>query len=71
MPVAVKTFDDAVIQRFTASGSWGTQPLSTRVAELAGVAATVLARTWRRNLLLSITAGTATCLILTNWLLPA
>ncbi|WP_238013802.1 AzlD domain-containing protein [Dactylosporangium sp. AC04546] len=41
------------------------------VAELAGVVVTVVVHWWRRNLLLSIAAGTAVCLILTNWVLPA
>src|SRR5438445_9812717 len=34
------------------------------IAELAGVAATVTAHTWRRNIVLSILTGTTICLIL-------
>lgn len=37
--------------------------------ELAGVAVTVAVHRWRRNVVLSILSGTATCLILTNWVL--
>ncbi len=39
--------------------------------ELAGVAVTVVVHRWRRNVVLSILTGTATCMILTNWVLPA
>jgi branched-subunit amino acid transport protein AzlD len=35
------------------------------------VAVTVVTHWWRRNAVLSIVTGTATCLILTNWVLPA
>jgi branched-subunit amino acid transport protein AzlD len=35
--------------------------------ELAGIVVTVAAHRWRRNVVLSILAGTATCMILTNW----
>jgi branched-subunit amino acid transport protein AzlD len=38
--------------------------------ELAGVAVTVAVHRWRRNVVLSIVTGTATCMILTNWVLP-
>jgi branched-subunit amino acid transport protein AzlD len=41
------------------------------VPELAGVVTTIAVHAWRRNAVLSIVAGTATCLILTNWVLPA
>jgi branched-subunit amino acid transport protein AzlD len=37
--------------------------------ELAGVAVTVAVHRWRRNVVLSIVAGTAACMILTSWLL--
>jgi branched-subunit amino acid transport protein AzlD len=37
------------------------------IAELTGVAATVAAHRWRRNIVLSILAGTTICLVLTNW----
>ena len=37
--------------------------------ELAG-AVTVAVHRWRRNVVLSILTGTATCMILTNWVLP-
>ena len=35
--------------------------------DLAGIVVTVAAHRWRRNVVLSILAGTATCMILTNW----
>jgi acyl-CoA synthetase len=35
MPVAVTRFDDEVIRGFVAAGWWGTEPLSTRIVELA------------------------------------
>ena len=35
--------------------------------EIAGVAVTVGAHAWRRNVVLSIVAGTATCIVLTTW----
>jgi branched-subunit amino acid transport protein AzlD len=38
--------------------------------ELAGVAVTVAAHRWRRNVVLSILTGTATCMTLTNRVLP-
>jgi len=38
--------------------------------ELVGVAVTAAVHWWRRNVVLSIVAGTAACLILTNWVLP-
>ncbi len=38
--------------------------------ELAGVAVTVAVHRWRHNVVLSIVTGTATCMILTNWVLP-
>lgn len=41
------------------------------LAELAGIVATILAHWWRRNIFISLTAGTGTCVILANWILPA
>ena len=41
------------------------------VPELAGVAVTVAVHGWRRNVVLSIVAGTAACMILANGVLPA
>jgi branched-subunit amino acid transport protein AzlD len=41
------------------------------VPELAGVAATAAVHWWRRNAVLSIVIGTAVCLVLTNWVMPA
>lgn len=38
MPVPVTRFDDAVIRGFVAAGWWGTEPLSTRIVELAASA---------------------------------
>jgi branched-subunit amino acid transport protein AzlD len=38
--------------------------------ELAGVAVTGAVHRWRRNVVRSISDGTATCMILTNWVLP-
>lgn len=35
---------------------------------LAGVAVTAGVHLWRRNVVLSIVAGTAVCLVVTNWL---
>jgi branched-subunit amino acid transport protein AzlD len=35
--------------------------------ELVGVAVTVAVHRWRRNVVLSIVAGTTACMILTNW----
>lgn len=40
-------------------------------AQLNGVAVTVAAHWWCRNMVLSIVAGTAACLLMANWLLPA
>jgi branched-subunit amino acid transport protein AzlD len=40
------------------------------VPELVGVVVTVAAHLWRRNVVLSIVAGTATCMLLSNGLLP-
>ena len=37
--------------------------------ELVGVAVTAAVHAWRRNVVLSIVAGTAACMILTNWAL--
>ena len=44
---------------------------SHSLAELTGVAATVAAHRWRRNIVLSNLAGTTICLVLTNWIVPA
>ena len=38
--------------------------------ELAGVAVTVAVHGWRRNVVFSILAGTAACMILSNGVLP-
>jgi branched-subunit amino acid transport protein AzlD len=35
--------------------------------ELAGVAVTVATHLWRRNVVLSIVAGTVACMVLTSW----
>ena len=48
-----------------------TAPSTHGLAELAGVAVTVVTHWWRRNAVLSIVTGTAVCLIHTNWILPA
>ncbi len=40
------------------------------VPELVGVAVTIGMHRWRRNAVLSIVAGTAACLILTNGVVP-
>ena len=37
------------------------------VPEISGVVTTVVIHRWRRNVVLSILAGTATCIVLTNW----
>ncbi|MFG1922784.1 branched-chain amino acid transporter permease [Cryptosporangium sp. NPDC048952] len=39
------------------------------LAQVVGVAVTVVIHWWRRNAVLSIVAGTAACLALTNWAL--
>ncbi len=39
--------------------------------EIAGVAITVAVHLWRRNMVLSIMAGTAACLLLANGVIPA
>lgn len=44
---------------------------SAAVPEIAGVVATVGVHAWRRNVVLSIVAGTAVCIVLTNWLAGA
>jgi branched-subunit amino acid transport protein AzlD len=41
------------------------------IPEITGVAVTVAVHWWRRNAVLSILAGTAACLVMTNWILPA
>lgn len=41
------------------------------IPELAGVAVTVGLHWWRRNVALSIVGGTAACLLMANWVLPA
>ena len=38
------------------------------IAELSGVAAVVALQLWRRNMVLSLVAGTAVCVLLTNTL---
>ncbi len=40
------------------------------VPELVGVGVTVVTHRWRRNAVLSIVAGTAACLVLTNGVVP-
>jgi branched-subunit amino acid transport protein AzlD len=40
------------------------------IPELTGVAVTVAIHRWRRNAVLSIILGTATCIVLANWILP-
>lgn len=40
---------------------------NTATPYLAGVAVTVALQLWRRNLALSLLGGTATCVILANW----
>ena len=40
------------------------------LSELAGVAVTIVVHRLRRNVVLSILTGTATSMILTNWVLP-
>ncbi|MQA02304.1 MAG: branched-chain amino acid ABC transporter [Streptosporangiales bacterium] len=41
------------------------------IAELTGVAVTVVVHLLRRNAVLSIVAGSMACIVLANWLLPA
>jgi branched-subunit amino acid transport protein AzlD len=41
------------------------------IPELVGVGVTVAVHHWRHNIVLSLVAGTAACLVLTNWVLPA
>lgn len=42
--------------------------LTHGVAELAGIATVVVLHLWRRNMVLSMVAGTAVCVLLTAWL---
>jgi branched-subunit amino acid transport protein AzlD len=49
-------------------------PLTTpgRAApELIGLAVTMAVHRWRRNMVLSLVAGTGVCLLLANWIVPA
>ncbi|MFC6354339.1 branched-chain amino acid transporter permease [Rothia nasimurium] len=39
----------------------------TALPYLAGIVVTVVLHLWRRNLALSLIAGTATCVVLANW----
>ena len=48
-----------------------TSQLPRAIPEITGVAATVVVHWWRRNAVLSILAGTAACLAMANWILPA
>jgi branched-subunit amino acid transport protein AzlD len=41
------------------------------IPQITGVAVTVATHRWRRNAVLSILTGTAACLVMTNWILPA
>lgn len=41
------------------------------VSELVGVAVTLAVHLWRRSAVVSIVTGTAACLAMTNWVLPA
>jgi len=41
------------------------------IPELAGVAVTVATHQWRHNAILTIITGTAACLLMTNWFMPA
>jgi branched-subunit amino acid transport protein AzlD len=41
------------------------------VPEIAGVVVTFAVHAWRHNAVLSIVAGTVTCLVLTNFVMPA
>lgn len=41
------------------------------IPELAGVAVTVATHQWRHNAILSIITGTAACLLMTHWFMPA
>lgn len=38
--------------------------------EVLGVVVTVAVHSWRRNLVLSILAGTTTCVVLASWVVP-
>ncbi len=40
------------------------------IAQLIACAVTFLVHHWRRNLFISIAAGTASCVLLANWVLP-
>lgn len=40
------------------------------IAQLIACAVTFLVHHWRRNLFISIAAGTASCVLLANWALP-
>lgn len=40
------------------------------VPQIAGVVATAAVHWWRRSIFLSVACGTATCVVLANWIVP-